>query len=34
MIIDFKYKGKINTIGNKAKFLMEMKNCKIIFLNM
>ena len=26
MIIDFKYKGQISNIGNKAKFLIEMKN--------
>lgn len=26
MIIDFKYKGKIGNVGNKAKFLIEMKN--------
>ena len=26
MIIDLKYKGKINNVGNKAKFLIEMKN--------
>ena len=26
MIIDFNYKEKIGNVGNKAKFLIEMKN--------